>query len=574
MASPQQSLLASYNSGVVVTGQVEYTTAGMSTSWTCPVGVTSISVVCVGGGASGTGYLGVGGGGGALAYRNNIPVVPGTSYALSVGAGGVSTGSSTSRYGANGGNSAIVIAGNTTTAGGGQIIGGVGSASGYGTGGTPQGTYDGGGNGGGCPGGYSLGYTAGSGATYIGSGGGGAGGYSGAGGDGGGGSSGFYVFATNGAGGGGGGGQGQTQIGNSGYDRNGGGGGGVDIYGETSSGAAGTLVTMQYYLAPFINNSGGSGGSGGVSGSSPVDANGVGGSGGAYGGGGGAMGFGTYGSSSPGSGAGGALRIIWPGASRSFPSTQTVDLYPNQPPVFSSGNYTFSGGGSGTVSSAVTFSTNNVNDRSVNYVRELLNSSYSAQSSVGLLTLSFPKAIGEGPITYEWQFLPHARFNATCSAGLNTTPLVGSAQTWSSPSGSPYNDTVSGASTRTLSLVAFNYFGTSQYHGVAGYWRLKASNSLGVAYTSWISVQKKWGYYTYNCNCYCPAGQEYTYDCNCYCPQNCQYECDCDENGQNCSQCCNCTEICDTCTGCFAETCDTCSEYNYHDSGQYSVCNW
>ena len=68
--------------GSGVTGQQEYTTAG-TYSWTCPAGVTRVSVVCVGGGS---------GCGGALAYKNNITVVPGNSYSVVVGDGGVNTG--------------------------------------------------------------------------------------------------------------------------------------------------------------------------------------------------------------------------------------------------------------------------------------------------------------------------------------------------------------------------------------------------------------------------------------------------------------------------------------------------
>ena len=58
-----------------VTGGQQFTTAGTFT-WTCPVGVTSISAVAIGGGGGGQssgnyqgqpGYEGNGGGGGALA---------------------------------------------------------------------------------------------------------------------------------------------------------------------------------------------------------------------------------------------------------------------------------------------------------------------------------------------------------------------------------------------------------------------------------------------------------------------------------------------------------------------------
>ena len=62
-------------------GQVAFTTPG-SYNWECPVGVTSVSVVCVGAGGTGGAY---GGSGGSLAYKNNITVTPGTTYSIAVG---------------------------------------------------------------------------------------------------------------------------------------------------------------------------------------------------------------------------------------------------------------------------------------------------------------------------------------------------------------------------------------------------------------------------------------------------------------------------------------------------------
>lgn len=91
-----------------------------------------------------------------------------------------------------------------------------------------------------------------------------------------------------------------------------GGGGGVGILGEGSSGAAGVSTSG----TP-------TGGGGGSSGSAGGDgSNGYAGSseGGAYGGGGGATGNSTS------QGGVGAVRIIWPGTSRSFPSTNTGNL--------------------------------------------------------------------------------------------------------------------------------------------------------------------------------------------------------------------------------------------------------
>ena len=56
-------------------------------TWVVPDGVTSVSVVVVGPGASGNDGLARGsGGGGALAYGNNISVTPGESISIRAGA--------------------------------------------------------------------------------------------------------------------------------------------------------------------------------------------------------------------------------------------------------------------------------------------------------------------------------------------------------------------------------------------------------------------------------------------------------------------------------------------------------
>ena len=234
--------------GGVAPGQQAYTTAGTFT-WVCPAGVTSVSVVCVGGGGDTGGLPGPGGGG--LGYKNNYSVTAGNSYTVVVGASNVS--------------SYFV-----STA---VCMGGRGVAS---TGGTFAG--DGGGNGGV---GRDIGVNDWGAA-------GGAGGYAGAGG------AGATTRSGNGsaapAGGGGGGGAGGTG--------GGGGGGGVGLLGQGSSGVGGVNgVTMQ--------GGGGSGGGGGANSNE----------GGLYGGGGG-QNFSAR----------GAVRIIWPGNTRSFPSTLTGDL--------------------------------------------------------------------------------------------------------------------------------------------------------------------------------------------------------------------------------------------------------
>ena len=246
----------------IAQGQQAFTTAG-TFSWVAPAGETSVSVVAVGGGGSAA--AGSGGGGGELRYKNSITVVPGNSYSVVVGAGGVN---GVSNGGASSFNSTSAIANggfNNGTAGSG-------------------GTGDGGGNGG-------VGVAA---ASTYGSGG-GAGGYAGAGGAGGNQGSPYAGGGVLGVAGSGGGGGGGSSGQNSYFD--GGGGGGVGILGQGANGAAR-----------------GGGGSGGGSGTSTN------GTPGAYGGGAGGYAAGSV------SGAVGAVRIIWPGTTRSFPSTNTGNL--------------------------------------------------------------------------------------------------------------------------------------------------------------------------------------------------------------------------------------------------------
>ena len=73
-------------------------TFGASTTWVCPANVTAVQVECWGaGGAGGSGSkpvsgnaFGGGGAGGSYAKKNTVSVTPGSSYTLTVGAGGVS----------------------------------------------------------------------------------------------------------------------------------------------------------------------------------------------------------------------------------------------------------------------------------------------------------------------------------------------------------------------------------------------------------------------------------------------------------------------------------------------------
>ena len=273
-------------------GQVEFTTPG-SYNWTVPANVTSVSVVCVGGGGGGGDWNSglQGGGGGGLGYKNNITVVPGAIFGLEVGVGGAGGGSNVD--GGDGSDSWFSTVGTV------RGFGGTGGAqySPEAAGGSFVG--DGGGSGGGAPIAVGAGGSGG---------GGGAGGYSGNGGDGG--NNNGSVSPTAGAGGGGGGGGGASTS----ADNGAGGGGGVGIYGEGASGAAGVSGTNV-----GTGGGAGSGGAAGVTGkSNATDGVNQGGNGGLYGGGGGN-------SETSGNGGGGAVRIIWPGNVRQFPSTRTAD---------------------------------------------------------------------------------------------------------------------------------------------------------------------------------------------------------------------------------------------------------
>lgn len=164
----------------VSVGEAVYTIPG-SYDFIVPGGVTSVCVVCVGGGSN---INSGGGGGGGLGWRNDISVVPGQSIAVTVGSLG-----GTSSFG-------TVL----------SATGGSGT-----TGGHPSG-HTGGGNGG-----DAL-------RPYCGA---GAGGYSGDGGD-------ADYPGHAGSGGGGGGGAPATSDAIGSY------GGGVGLYGEGSSGAGST----------------------------------------------------------------------------------------------------------------------------------------------------------------------------------------------------------------------------------------------------------------------------------------------------------------------------------------------
>ena len=226
-------------------------------TWTCPANVYNVCVVCVG---AGSGSVYSGGGGGALAWANNIAVVPGQVYTVYTGVGGAAG------VGGTGGNSSFNIGGTSLLATGGIFNGAGGTFSNT----IPNVSSTGGGNGG------AAGAQFGTGGSAGGGGGGGAGGYNGAGGAGGSNSAGGSPVASSGAGAGGFG--GNTNFGGQG-------GGGVGVLGI---GATGTP-----------NGGGGSGGGTGASGGFNGSSGGA-----AYGGGAGGATF--------SSGADGAVRIIWP----------------------------------------------------------------------------------------------------------------------------------------------------------------------------------------------------------------------------------------------------------------------
>lgn len=271
-------------------GQIAYTSPG-TYSWTVPAGVTTVSAVLVGtgGGASGqpNGPAVKSGSGGGLRYINALPVIPGETLSVTVGAFGAIP-YNAGYTGGIGGDSLISRNANTLVfAGGGRMggVGGTGSTVGAG----PYGGTIAGGNGG-----------AGSAGGNVGLGGGGAGGYSGNGGIG---STGEHSPGSAGAGGGGGGGGGSANNGTGAE------GGGVGILGEGTSGGGGASAGSYAHGASGM---GGSGGENGVSGWAARP-------GAKYGGGqGGKM---TWQADNGGSG---AVRIIW-GTGRSFPSTLTTD---------------------------------------------------------------------------------------------------------------------------------------------------------------------------------------------------------------------------------------------------------
>ena len=88
---------------------VETITFNGSATWTCPTGVTEIEYLVVaggagGGGGRGSGDAGAGGGAGGFRTGTGLSVTAGTTYTITVGAGGTK---GTLTRGTNGGDSSI-----------------------------------------------------------------------------------------------------------------------------------------------------------------------------------------------------------------------------------------------------------------------------------------------------------------------------------------------------------------------------------------------------------------------------------------------------------------------------------
>ena len=265
-------------------------------TWTAPRGVRSVCVVCVGGGGAG-GYVDfhLGGYGGGLGWKNNIPVVGGQSYKVVVGKGGAPRSNQGS-----GGDSYFIS--NSTVLGGGGKGGESRNVQGcslqqdyrgcYKHDFLPGGRYVG--DGGGIGGGFNYYWC-------FSHGGAGAAGYTGPGGS-------FNNNNPGDSGQGGGGGAGQDG-GASSSDSQGNGGGGVGIYGQGQNGRGGGQPGngMGYGAGEGGSPAYGTGTNGGSKASVP--------NGGFPGGGGGH----DHRGRAPGYGGGGAVRILW-GEDRAFPS--------------------------------------------------------------------------------------------------------------------------------------------------------------------------------------------------------------------------------------------------------------
>lgn len=216
--------------------------------WTCPSGVTSVTVSCWGGGGGGF-TNGAGGGAGAFA-SNTISVTAGTTYTVQIGSGGTAGSAGTATWfissatlNANGG-----AAGTSTTGGAGGAAGTTGTTHVAGGAGASK---SGGGGGGGAGGPDGAGNTA---TTST-------GGSADAGSGGAGGTSGNAGTEDDDHGGGGGGGKASASPGAGGFP--GGGGGGGTATGITGGAGADGLIKITYsgttqtvYVIQNSNNGG------------------------------------------------------------------------------------------------------------------------------------------------------------------------------------------------------------------------------------------------------------------------------------------------------------------------------
>lgn len=251
-------------------------------NWTVPDGVEKVSVLVIGAGGSGNDGLARGsGGGGGLAYGNNISVTPGSSITLRIVATNTSGTTPLKTY-FNGDTILYAAAGTTAQFGVGGGAGGSSATASYsggrgGTGGAGDSSGGDGGGGGGAAG-------------YAGNGGrGGDNGYQG--------STAPEAAAPSSGGGGGGGGNANS---GGGFGQ-GSPGGGTGIYGIGTTGDRGSTGAGSIGAGYA-----GSGGSGTDKNATLRDEQ--------YGGGGGGV-------SSGANGGNGVIRIVWPGDERSFPST-------------------------------------------------------------------------------------------------------------------------------------------------------------------------------------------------------------------------------------------------------------
>jgi len=96
--------------------------------FTPPTGVTNVEALVVAGGGAGGYYHGGGGGGGGLVHDDALTVVPGQTYTVNVGTGGVAS-ASASVYGGNGGDSSIALNGATLVSATGGGAGGNGGSN-------------------------------------------------------------------------------------------------------------------------------------------------------------------------------------------------------------------------------------------------------------------------------------------------------------------------------------------------------------------------------------------------------------------------------------------------------------